>query len=285
MRRRRSAIPRRSSTTTSPIRSSRSSSPSPAARRPRSPISASGAGFPGSAAGDRAAGGYGDPGREQLPQVRVLSARRFARAASATPRRPRARRGVGREGLRAFDLVTARALAPLAVVAEYAAPLLQLGRLARRVAGAASIQRPSAPLKRAADELGLEAPRAGPRAALSGAPSTATSTSCRRLGRLRADSHAGPAWRASGHWAARRLTALGASFTATWGPSTRSPTRRAASARRRPRSTSPPASPRPGYETLLVDIDPQCNATLGLGVGKDRPTDRLRRARRLREPR
>jgi len=26
-----------------------------------------------------------------------------------------------------------------------------------------------------------------------------------------------------------------------------------------------------GYEALLVDIDPQCNATIGLGVGKDRP--------------
>jgi chromosome partitioning protein len=26
-----------------------------------------------------------------------------------------------------------------------------------------------------------------------------------------------------------------------------------------------------GYESLLVDIDPQCNATLGLGVAKDRP--------------
>jgi chromosome partitioning protein len=27
-----------------------------------------------------------------------------------------------------------------------------------------------------------------------------------------------------------------------------------------------------GYETLLVDIDPQCNATLGIGVSKDLPT-------------
>jgi chromosome partitioning protein len=27
-----------------------------------------------------------------------------------------------------------------------------------------------------------------------------------------------------------------------------------------------------GYETLLVDIDPQCNATLGIGVGKDLAT-------------
>ena len=24
-----------------------------------------------------------------------------------------------------------------------------------------------------------------------------------------------------------------------------------------------------GYETLLVDLDPQCNATVALGVGKD----------------
>jgi chromosome partitioning protein len=27
-----------------------------------------------------------------------------------------------------------------------------------------------------------------------------------------------------------------------------------------------------GYEALLVDIDPQCNATIGLGIGKDRPS-------------
>jgi chromosome partitioning protein len=26
-----------------------------------------------------------------------------------------------------------------------------------------------------------------------------------------------------------------------------------------------------GYESLLIDIDPQCNATLGLGIGKDQP--------------
>ncbi|HWK18149.1 MAG TPA: AAA family ATPase, partial [Solirubrobacteraceae bacterium] len=26
-----------------------------------------------------------------------------------------------------------------------------------------------------------------------------------------------------------------------------------------------------GYDSLLVDIDPQCNATLGLGIGKDAP--------------
>src|SRR5947209_8658337 len=26
-----------------------------------------------------------------------------------------------------------------------------------------------------------------------------------------------------------------------------------------------------GYDTLLIDIDPQCNATIGLGIGKDAP--------------
>jgi len=58
-------------------------------------------------------------------------------------------------GLERHDLVTARALAPLAVVAEYAAPLLQLGgslvawRGARDAAGAAAAAR-------AAAELGLE---------------------------------------------------------------------------------------------------------------------------------
>ncbi len=42
-------------------------------------------------------------------------------------------------------------------------------------------------------------------------------------------------------------------------------TRRAASARRRPRSTSPPASPRRASAVLVVDLDPQANATSGLG--------------------
>ena len=44
-----------------------------------------------------------------------------------------------------------------------------------------------------------------------------------------------------------------------------SPTRRAASARRRPPSTSPPASRRPASACSLVDLDPQANATSGLG--------------------
>lgn len=59
------------------------------------------------------------------------------------------------EGLRSFDLVTARALAPLEVVAEYAAPLLTVGGTlvawrGRRDADAEGIA------ARAAGQLGLE---------------------------------------------------------------------------------------------------------------------------------
>ena len=48
--------------------------------------------------------------------------------------------------------------------------------------------------------------------------------------------------------------------------SSRWPTRRAASARPPPRSTSAPAWPTSGYRTLVVDLDPQGNATTGLGI-------------------
>ena len=60
-----------------------------------------------------------------------------------------------------------------------------------------------------------------------------------------------------------------AKVAARWEPSTRSRTRRAGSARRPPRSTSPPASPRAGRQMLLVDLDPQCNATVALGLDRD----------------
>ena len=57
------------------------------------------------------------------------------------------------------------------------------------------------------------------------------------------------------------LSSLG---RAGW-PSTRSQTRRAGSERRRLPSTSPPALPRPASPPCSIDLDPQANATSGLG--------------------
>jgi 16S rRNA (guanine527-N7)-methyltransferase len=59
------------------------------------------------------------------------------------------------EGIGRFDLVTARALAPLDVVAEYAAPLLQLGGALVAWRGRRDPNGETAAL-RAADALGLE---------------------------------------------------------------------------------------------------------------------------------
>ena len=55
-----------------------------------------------------------------------------------------------------------------------------------------------------------------------------------------------------------------------WGEFCAWPIRRVASARRPPRSTWPRRWPRPAAARLLVDLDPQCNATTGLG---QQPTD------------
>lgn len=59
------------------------------------------------------------------------------------------------DGLRAFDLVTARALAPLSVVAEYAAPLLRVGGSLLAWRGRLEPDDEAA-AERAARELGLE---------------------------------------------------------------------------------------------------------------------------------
>jgi 16S rRNA (guanine527-N7)-methyltransferase len=59
------------------------------------------------------------------------------------------------EGIDRFDLVTARALAPLAVVVEYAAPLLRVGGALVAWRGGRDLRAEEA-AARAGDELGLE---------------------------------------------------------------------------------------------------------------------------------
>ena len=51
--------------------------------------------------------------------------------------------------------------------------------------------------------------------------------------------------------------------------STRSQTRRAGSARRPPSVNLAACAAADGSQTLLVDLDPQCNATVALGVDRD----------------
>ena len=110
------------------------------------------------------------------------------------------------------------------------------------------------------------------------AAATATSTSCASAARHRRDlprrpgmaeeapvRRLGPARPALLSWRRPRC----GTRLSRWAPSTRSRTRRAGSARRRPPSTWPPASPPPARQTLLVDLDPQCNATVALGGDRE----------------
>ena len=114
------------------------------------------------------------------------------RRASSTP----ARR-TGRRDRRSSDVVTARALAPLAVLVEYAAPLLRPaacwspGRAAATPRRSRRRARPRRP-------LGIESARRVPGRAASRAPTSATSTSTSRSARPPHASRAGREWPANG---------------------------------------------------------------------------------------
>ena len=97
------------------------------------------------------------------------------------------------DGLGAYDLVTARALAALPVVVEYAAPLLAEGGVLVAWKGAASAEEAQAGA-RAAAELGLEAGRGAARVAVSRAPSGARCTCSARSRPRRSGSRAGRGW-------------------------------------------------------------------------------------------
>ena len=95
----------------------------------------SGAGFPGRRARVALPSARGRAGRERCAQVRVPRAAVRGRGRSPAPRSSTPARRSGGKGSATRDLVVARALASLAVICEYAAPLLARRRRARGVEG------------------------------------------------------------------------------------------------------------------------------------------------------
>ena len=194
------------------------------------------------------------------------------------------------DGLGACDLVTARAVAALPVLCEYAAPLLRRGRRAGGVEGRgrAAEEAAGGPPRRSS---GSSRARCGAVAALSRAPSDRTLHVFRKVAPT---PDAIPAPAGDGGASARSELHLSA-LDRTAG------VRRLPLASRRPMGTVYAIANQKGgvgktttavnvaaciaeagYETLLVDVDPQGNATVGLGRRPRRRPGPLRRARRRR---
>ena len=98
-----------------------------------------------------------------------------AEARSRTPSDVHARAEAWPAGQDRFDLVTARALAPLAVVAEYAAPLLKIGGTLAWKGGRDAAEESAG--ERAAAVLGLELADVRSRTALPAGPEPLICTS------------------------------------------------------------------------------------------------------------
>ena len=164
-------------------------------------------------------------------------------------------------------MVTARAVGRLATLAELASPLLRDGGSARRLEGTPRPRRGGR--ARAGRRAAGDVARARSRRRR---PSAGFEHRHLHLVRKRGPDARGPAAPAgdgeeaprsdASRLSARAPPARCANGRQRWAPSTRSQTRRAGSARRRPPSTSPPAPPPTGRQVLLVDLDPQCNATV-----------------------
>ena len=233
------------------------------------------AGGPGGAAGSPiSAPAPGSPGwcwRRRCPTRGWRWSRASGRSARSWSGRSRRRGSANVEvvcaraeewptGIGLHDVVTARALAPLGVLAEYAAPLLRVGgtlvawKGARDPAEEAAAERAAARARARAGRRSCAVRALGGRRAaaplplLEGYGDTAAVPSPTR--EWPANGHSEPEVEAETRRFGTESSPLvrpraGSTLAARWGRCTRSPTRRAASARRPPRSTSRRASPRP----------------------------------------
>ena len=186
--------------------------------------------------------------------------------------------GGGRE---AYDAVTARAVASLAVLVEYAAPLLRPGGVLVAWKGArdADEERGRGGGRRAARDGG----RGGAaRRAVRGRARPPPARVPQDRAHARAASRAGRDGGASARSAEqdftvrRRTNARAAvptgpdrSFEPAWAPFSQSPTRRAGSARPPPPSTSAPRSPTPAIRRCWSTSTRSATPRLRLGLPKD----------------
>ena len=130
----------------------------------------------------------------RLDNARAVTAR--AEEWAATP----AALGGGGE---AYDAVTARAVAALAVLVEYAAPLLRTGGVLVAWKGARDAEEEARGGGAPPSSSGWRSGRCCA-SSRSRAPATATCTCSARSRPRRSASRAGPGWRRSGRWVAAR---------------------------------------------------------------------------------